>query len=144
MSETLDEGKDLVSLYDVSVYDGSKIVEMKNGKYTIKIKIDEEITNYNNYQIIYVNENGEIEEYIDGKVEDGYVVFETSHLSQYGIIADQVATPVKVQASNEKVSLIGTLLKISFLLGIAGISSAMVLFLNFKSKHIKRRTIKRA
>ena len=143
LSETLDEGKDLVSLYDVSVYDGSKIVEMKNGKYTIKIKIDEDVTNYDNYQIIYVNESGEIEEYIDGKVEDGYVVFETSHLSQYGIIAD-VTTTAKVQVNNEKTSLIGTLLKISFLLGIAAVSSAMVLFLNFKSKHIKRKTIKRA
>ena len=116
---------------------------MKNGKYTIKIKIDEDVTNYNNYKIIYVNENGDIEEYIDGVVEDGYVVFETSHLSQYGVIAEPVVTN-KLQTNTDKVSVLGTLLKISFLLGIATVSGALVLFLNFKSKHIKRRTIKRA
>src|SRR5699024_3551073 len=31
--------KDLVSFYDVNVYNGKKIVTMKNGKYTLKIKI---------------------------------------------------------------------------------------------------------
>ena len=63
VSSTID--KDLVSLYDVSVYKGTKQVSMKNGQYTMKIKLDKNIDKYENYQIIYVNDNGEIEEYID-------------------------------------------------------------------------------
>ncbi len=82
--------KDLVSLYDVTVYNGKKQVPMKNGKYTIKIKLDNNIDNYENYQIIYVNDDGEIEEYIDGRIEGEYIVFSTSHLSQYGVIASPV------------------------------------------------------
>ena len=79
--------KDLVSLYDVTVYNGKKEVSMKNGQYTIKIKLDGNVDNYENYQIIYVNDSGEIEEYIDGNIEGDYIVFNTSHLSQYGVIA---------------------------------------------------------
>ena len=82
--------KDLVSLYDVTVYNGKKEVSMKNGQYTIKIKLDGNVDNYENYQIIYVNDNGEIEEYIDGKIEGDYIVFNTSHLSQYGVIASPI------------------------------------------------------
>ena len=63
---------------------------MKNGKYTMKIKLDNNIDKYENYQIIYVNDNGEIEEYIDGHIEGEYIVFNTSHLSQYGVIASPV------------------------------------------------------
>lgn len=82
--------KDLVSLYDVTVYNGNKQVSMKNGQYTIKIKLDGNIDKYENYQIIYVNDNGEIEEYIDGNIEGDYIVFNTSHLSQYGVIASPI------------------------------------------------------
>lgn len=88
VSESIE--KDLVSLYDVTVYNGNKQVPMKNGQYTMKIKLDGNVDKYENYQIIYVNDNGEIEEYIDGKIEGDYIVFNTSHLSQYGVIASPV------------------------------------------------------
>ena len=89
VNENLDN-KDLISLYDVSVYNGKQEVVMKNGKYTIKIKLEGNVEDYANYQIIYVNDNGDIEEYIDGYIEDGYIVFETTHLSHYGVIANHV------------------------------------------------------
>ena len=144
LSESLDEGKDLVSFYDVSVYDGSRIVEMKNGKYIIKIKIDAEESDYENYQIIYVNDNGDIEEYIDGVVEDGYMVFETSHLSQYGVIADQVKmSNVTITSPSKKLNF-ALLAKISILLGLVLVSSGILLFLEYKSKHLKKKTRKRA
>ena len=144
LSESLDEGKDLVSFYDVSVYDGSRIVEMKNGKYIIKIKIDAEESDYENYQIIYVNDDGDIEEYIDGVVEDGYMVFETSHLSQYGVIADQVKmSNVTITSPSKKLNF-ALLAKISILLGLVLVSSGILLFLEYKSKHLKKKTRKRA
>ena len=97
VNENLDD-KDLISLYDVSVYNGKQEVLMKNGKYTIKIKLDESSSNYDDYQIIYVSDDGEIVEYIDGYIEDGYIVFETTHLSHYGVIAN----PVEVEVVNTK------------------------------------------
>lgn len=115
VSESID--KDLVSLYDVTVYNGKKQVPMKDGKYTIKIKLDNNIDNYENYQIIYVNDDGEIEEYIDGRIEGEYIVFNTSHLSQYGVIASPVLEEEVVSkvVVNEINPVISNVFKISIL-----------------------------
>ncbi len=144
LSSSLDNGKDLVSLYDVSVYNGNDVVEMKDGKYTIKIKIDGKMADYENYQIIYVNDNGDIEEYIDGVVENGYIVFKTTHLSQYGVIADQVEmATVGINKSNKLLNW-KTFIKLS-ILGMVAVGSMLVLLqLNYKSKHIRKRARKRA
>lgn len=140
--------KDLVSFYDVSVYNGKKQVSMKNGKYTIKIKLDSDIDKYENYQIIYVNDNGEIEEYLDGYIEEGYIVFETSHLSQYGVIANPVSVePVSVDntvivKSNEKIS---NIFKISILVVFILGAALLITFLIIKSGMLKtKRKRKRA
>ncbi len=146
------EDKDLVSFYDVSVYNGKKEVSMKNGKYTIKIKLDSDIDSYENYQIIYVNDDGEIKEYIDGVIEDGYIVFETTHLSQYGVIAKPVEAdieldvdiinPVKKNNINY-----GNIFKISILLFIVITTICLITFILLKSDLLskkKKRKRKRA
>lgn len=112
VSESI-EDKDLVSFYDVSVYNGKKQVSMKNGKYTIKIKLDSDIDKYENYQIIYVNDSGEIEEYIDGHIDGEYIVFETSHLSQYGVIASPVT--ISTITVPDKNNIWGDVFKVSIL-----------------------------
>ena len=143
LSESLEEGKDLVSFYDVSVYNGTKIVEMKNGQYTIKIKLDNDDQEYENYQIIYVNDDGDIEEYIDGVVEDGYIVFKTTHLSQYGVVANPVKVDnISVNTNSKKTGLV-LIAKVSILLIVAIVPTGILLFLVYKSKHIKKRPRKR-
>ena len=133
----------LISFYDVNVYNGKKQVAMKNGKYTIKIKIDENnIDEYENYQIIYVNDDGEIEEYLDGIIEDGYIVFKTSHLSQYGVIAKEKVVPevtLDVKSSN----IHANVLKISLLafIVIAYLVILSVLLIKGKIIKFKKRTI---
>lgn len=138
VSESI-EDKDLVSFYDVSVYNGKKQVSMKDGKYTIKIKIDNDIDKYENYQIIYVNDDGEIEEYIDGHIEGEYIVFNTSHLSQYGVIAEpitQVAMIESVTPVNTN-SKWGNIFKISilvvFILGATLLITILVIKSNMLS-----------
>lgn len=133
VSESIE--KDLVSLYDVTVYNGNKQVPMKNGKYTMKIKLDNNIDKYNNYQIIYVNDNGEIEEYIDGHIEGEYIVFNTSHLSQYGVIAspvvkEQVVSTVEVNSINP---IIANIFKISILVIFTLGAACLVGFLYYKN-----------
>ena len=140
--------KDLVSLYDVSVYNGKKQVPMKNGKYTMKIKLDSDIDKYENYQIIYVNDNGEIEEYIDGRIEEGYIVFETSHLSQYGVIANPVIeSPVLKEISPVRdYTVIANVFKISILVVFILGATFLITFLVIKSGLLtnKKRKRKRA
>ena len=140
VSESIE--KDIVSLYDVTVYNGKKQVSMKNGQYTLKI--DDNIDKYENYQIIYVNDDGEIEEYIDGHIEGEYIVFNTSHLSQYGVIASPVVneplvTRVEIRDNN---SMISNIFKISilviFTLGAACLVGVL-LYKNYTLNNKKRR-----
>lgn len=76
----------LINLYEIQMFDGDVVVPMENGKFTISIAIDESLRNYDNYKVIYINEDGVIAETINAKLVDGKVVFTTTHLSTYGII----------------------------------------------------------
>ena len=137
--------KDLVSLYDVTVYNGKKQVPMKNGKYTIKIKLDNNIDNYENYQIIYVNDDGEIEEYIDGRIEGEYIVFNTSHLSQYGVIAnpvqkEELATKSEIKEISPVIS---NIFKISILVIFTLGAACLVGVLYYKCYTLSNKNIKK-
>ena len=144
VSESIEKDKDLVSLYDVSVYNGKKEVSMKNGKYTIKIKLDTNIEDYENYQIIYVNDEGEIKEYIDGIIEGEYIVFETSHLSQYGVIASpitkvNVVEPIMVKDESN----LGNIFKISILVIFILGATLLITYLIMKSNLLSTKQKKR-
>ena len=52
----------------------------------IKIALPEDLKVFSKYEVVYILD-GEIKETIEAKVENGYIVFETSHLSHYGIVA---------------------------------------------------------
>lgn len=133
----------LISLYDVSIYNGNKLVSMKDGKYTIKIKLDDVKEKYENYKIIYVNDSGDIEEYIDGRIDGDYIVFETSHLSQYGVIGNIKGEAYSINPSNKR-HLLSNAVKISILVGFAALSSCVITYLLSKSHTTKRRKKRRA
>lgn len=140
--------QDLISLYDVSVYNGKNEVSMKNGKYIIKIKLENMLEDYENYRIIYVNNNDEIEEYIDGHIEDDYIVFETSHLSQYGVIATPKNTVINVEINGTDKSSINiiNIMKISILITLAIIAISLIIIILLKSnlitkKHKKKKDV---
>ncbi len=133
---------DIVSLYDVSIYNGKKEVEMKNNLFIIKIKLDEKNNNYDNYKIIYVNDDGEIAEYIDGTIEDGYIVFKTTHLSQYGVIGQNEKEEVLESSTIEPVKKnnnIGNILKISLIIGIALPLMGLIIYLVVKSHNLQNK-----
>lgn len=133
------EDYDVVSLYDVAVYNGKKEVSMKDGMYTIKIKLNDD-ESYNSYKIIYVNDEGEIAEYIDGEIEDGYIVFKTTHLSQYGVIGEikkEVVEPVIIESSSNKKD-ISKMLKVVFFSSLVILSFGTILFLVIKTKGLQK------
>lgn len=135
VSKQIKDENDLVSFYDVSVYNDGKEVPMKNGKFTIKIKIDANVDEYENYKVIYVDDKGKISEYLDGRIEGNYIVFETTHLSQYGV----VGTPKKEAlvsrvVINPKTKDWGKILKITMLMSFVVVASGVIFFLIYKSK----------
>ena len=88
IEETIEENKMMIGLFDISVNNGVTQVDIDSGKYTIRVPITDNIKNYTGYYVVYVK-NGEVVDTIDAKVIDGkYIEFDTTHLSEYGIIAD--------------------------------------------------------
>jgi hypothetical protein len=82
------DGKTLIGLYDISIMNGTDKVDINDGKYTIRIPISDTMKNYSEYSIVYIKD-GEILETISANVIDNnYIEFETTHLSEYGIVGD--------------------------------------------------------
>lgn len=83
--------KNVKFIADINVLDGDNVVKISDTKMKIRIALTEDLKGYNKYEVVYIL-NDEIKETIPATVEDGYIVFETSHLSQYGIIATNTAS----------------------------------------------------
>ena len=101
--------KDLTSknvkyVVDINVLENGEVVKISDTKMKIRITLPEDLKGFNKYEVVYIS-NDEIKETIPATVEDGYIVFETSHLSQYGIVATKVeekTEQVKNETNNPK------------------------------------------
>ena len=81
--------KNVKFIADINVLDGDTVVKISDTKMKIRIAMPEDLKGYNKYEVVYIL-NDEIKETIPATVEDGYIVFETSYLNQYGIVATNV------------------------------------------------------
>lgn len=87
----VDVNKDLADknvkfIADIKVLKDNENVQISGTKMKIRIALPEELKGYNTYSVVYIL-NGEIKETIPATLQDGYIVFETTHLSEYGIVA---------------------------------------------------------
>ena len=92
--------KNIKYMVDINVLDGTNVIKISDTKMKIRIAIPEELKGYNKYEVVYIS-NDEIKETIPATIEDGYIVFETTHLSEYGIIAKNVENNEKAVLTNE-------------------------------------------
>ena len=76
----------LIALYDINVVDGRQVVPMENGEFTISITIPESMQKFETYKVFYIDNDVKIAEILDAKLENGKVVFTTTHLSTYGVL----------------------------------------------------------
>ena len=81
--------KNVKFIADINVLDGNNIVKISDTKMKIKIALPEELKGYNKYEVVYILE-GKIKETLPATIEEGYLVFETTHLSEYGVIAENI------------------------------------------------------
>ena len=87
--------KNVKFIADINVLNGNNnVVKISDTKMKIRIALPENLKGYNKYEVAYIL-NGEIKETMPATVEDGYIIFETSHLSQYGIIATNTGNGIK-------------------------------------------------
>ena len=91
--------KNVKYVVDINVLENNQIVKISDTKMKIRIALPEDLKGFNKYEVVYILDD-EIKETLPAIVEDGYIVFETSHLSQYGIIATNVEEKTE-QTENE-------------------------------------------
>lgn len=119
--------KNVKYLVDINILDNNnQIVKISDTKMKIRIALPEDLKGFDKYEVVYILDD-EIKETLPATVEDGYIVFETSHLSHYGIIATNVeenntkttSTP-KNETNNPKT---GDNITTSLILFVASIST---------------------
>ena len=81
--------KNIKYIVDINLLENGQVVKISDTKMKVKVALPEDLKEFNKYEVVYISD-GEIQETIPATIEDGYIVFETSHLSQYGIIARNV------------------------------------------------------
>ena len=88
--------KNVKYLVDINVLENGQVVKISDTKMKIRIALPEELKGYKKYEVVYIL-NDEIKETIPATIEDGYIVFEASHLSQYGIVATEKSSSTNVE-----------------------------------------------
>ena len=78
--------KNVKYVVDINIFDGNTKVSIKDIDMTIRVKLPENLKGFNKYEVVYIKD-GKIEENIEAKIDGDYLVFKTTHLSEYGIIA---------------------------------------------------------
>ena len=73
----------LLAIYEISVRKDGKALEIKDNPMTVKIPMNDHLKGYKYYQAVYL---GDPLERFDAVVEGDFLVFETTHLSQYAIL----------------------------------------------------------
>lgn len=107
MINKVDVNKDLADknvkfIADINMLKDNEIVQISGTKMKIRIALPEELKGYNTYGVVYIL-NNEIKETIPATLQDGYIVFETTHLSEYGIVATNTnSTPGNSEDNSNK------------------------------------------
>ncbi|MGN1384825.1 MAG: InlB B-repeat-containing protein [Clostridia bacterium] len=115
--------KNVKFIADINVLEDGQVVKISDTKMKISIALPDDLKGYNKYEVVYIL-NGEIKETIPATVEDGYIVFETTHLSEYGIVATNVEENNKTEntvINNPKTGDNIIIFSIIFVLALTGI-----------------------
>lgn len=78
----------LITIYDISVIQNNQTVKIEGeNNYKISLKINNDLTEtYKHYKFVYLDDNNEIKEVLDANLKDGFITFNTTHLSTYAIV----------------------------------------------------------
>ena len=89
----------------------------------IKIALPEDLKGYSKYEVVYILDD-EIKETIEAKVENGYIVFETSHLSHYGIVAIEENNDIVNPKTNDDI----VMYFISSIISLVGVTGVLIYY----------------
>ena len=79
--------ENLKAVFDINVVSNAgDIIKIEDNKMQIRMLLEENLRGYDKYQVVYIKD-GKIVEEKPTKIDGNYIIFETDHLSEYGIIA---------------------------------------------------------
>lgn len=125
--------KNIKYLVDINILENGQVVKISDTKMKIKIALPENLKGYKKYEVVYIS-NDKIKETIPATVEDGYIVFETSHLSEYGVVATNSNVYIENPKTGDNVAFYIT----TSILSIIGLFGTLVIVYRKKTdvKHI--------
>ena len=114
--------KNVKYVVDINVLENGQIVEINDTKMKIRIALPEDLKGYKKYEVVYIKDN-QIQETIPATIEDGYIVFETTHLSEYGIVATEKSLNTNIIENPKTGDNVGFYIVTSIvsMIGIAGL-----------------------
>ena len=118
--------KNVKYIVDINVLENGDVIKISDTKMKIRIALPEDLKGFNKYEVVYISDD-EIKETLPATVEDGYIVFETTHLSQYGIVATNVEEKNE-QAKNSPKT--GDNVIVSFMLAIVSLGAISIIVVN--------------
>ncbi|MCD8201771.1 MAG: hypothetical protein LUD47_06895, partial [Clostridia bacterium] len=81
-------------------YKGTYVYRYK-GTYVVSIKLSDELLSYGGLQVIYIGADGKAEIYDTAVTDDGYLVFTTTHFSEFIILSSDVEPDTGADAGEE-------------------------------------------
>ena len=114
--------KNVKYVVDINVLENGQVVKINDTKMKIKIALPEDLKGYKKYEVVYIKDN-QIQETIPATIEDGYIVFETTHLSHYGIVATEKSLNTNIIENPKTGDNVGFYIVTSIfsIIGIAGL-----------------------
>ena len=115
--------KNVKYLVDINILENGEVVKINDTKMKIKIALPEDLKGYSRYEVVYILD-GEIKETIEAKVENGYIVFETSHLSHYGLVAIEENNNIVNPKTNDDI----VMYFISSIISLVGVTGVLIYY----------------
>ena len=118
---------EMIKVYDITMLERGKPLNV-SGNYIIRIRVEDRLSYFEDFKVIYLDDDYDILEIIRAEVEDNYIKFNTTHLSKYGIIGTYKSATAVVRKENTKESTIQSIFLILALL----CALAVVIFSTYK------------
>lgn len=115
--------KNIKYIVDINVLENGQVVKINDTKMKIKIALPEYLKVFSKYEVVYILD-GEIKETIETKVENEYIVFETSHLSHYGIVAIEENNNIVNPKTNDDI----VMYFISSIISLVGVTGVLIYY----------------
>ena len=83
---------DLLKLYEMYLYNNGKEIHEVEGGFKLKIKMTDDMNEYDSYKLVYIAEDGTIEDAIELVKNEEYLEGTLSHLSMYALVGSKTET----------------------------------------------------